>query len=215
MVFDKKNTSVMFGTESYRVSWQIFELKNNIFKRIHFSSFKINRIKNSLQNSAVMTRNSSNVKIAEIYQNYQNGTWQILEQALYAALTVLVTSESLGTGAIMAALNPIFFHQVSQTLPEEFNYINVSHNAGLSYTRYGIYYNALGYSYNNDLSFKDSYIFSFYQTMQFAQPISTNYTSSNAMLNYFEFSTGFTILNGGLGLFGGSLSEPIYIAEYK
>ena len=50
--------------------------------------------------------------------------------------------------------------------------------------------------------------------MQFVQAISTSYTSSNAMLNYFEYSAGFKISNGGQGLFGGSLSEPIYIAEY-
>lgn len=150
----------------------------------------------------------------ESYQNYQNGTWQMGEEALYSALTVLVTAESLGTGAIMAALYPIFFHQISQSLPAGYNDINVSHNAGFVATKYGIYYNPLGYSYNYGFSFKDSYIFSFHQNMQFVQAISTSYTSSNAMLNYFEYSAGFTISNGGQGLFGGSLSEPIYIAEY-
>ncbi len=150
----------------------------------------------------------------ESYQNYQNGTWQLGEEALYSALTVLVSAESLGGGAIMAALYPIFFHQISQSLPTGYNDINVSHNAGLVATKYGVYYNPLGYSYNYGFSFKDSYIFSFHQNMQFVQAISTSYTSSNAMLNYFEYSAGFKISNGGQGLFGGSLSEPIYIAEY-
>ena len=99
----------------------------------------------------------------EFYQNYQNGTWQLGEEVLYSALTVLVTAESLGTGAIMAALYPIFFHQISQSLPTGYNDINVSHNAGFVATKYGIYYNPLGYSYNYGFSFKDSYIFSFHQ----------------------------------------------------
>ena len=152
---------------------------------------------------------------SESYQNYQNGTWHIAEESLYAALTVLVTSESLGAGAIMAALYPVFFHQISTSLPTGTNGINVSHNAGVTTPIRGpVYFNPLGYSYNYGFSFKDSYIFSFRQNMQFGQPISTGYTTSNGMLNYFEYSAGFTISNGGQGLFGGSLSEPIYIAEY-
>ena len=47
--------------------------------------------------------------------------------------------------------------------------------------------------------------------MQFVKAISTGYTSSNAMLNFFEYSAGFKISNGDMEFFGSSISEPIYI----
>jgi hypothetical protein len=68
-----QNALVTFGAESYRVNWKIFELQNAILRMIHFSSLKIRRIKNDLQNSVVVMRNSSNVKIAEIY-SFQRGS---------------------------------------------------------------------------------------------------------------------------------------------
>ena len=153
---------------------------------------------------------------SESCQNYQNGTWQVAEESLYAALTVLVTSESLGAGAIMAALYPVFFHQISTSLPTGRNDINISHNAGYYYSGLStcFFYYSLGYSYDYDLHFRDSYVFEFKQEMKFQGSISNGYTSSNAMLNYFDYSAGYGITNGGQGLFYGTVSEPIYIAEY-
>ena len=154
---------------------------------------------------------------SESYQNYQNGTWNILEESLYAALTVLVTSESLGAGAIMAALYPVFFHQISTSLPTGTNVINISHTGGYVCPPTFPLYSPLGYSYDYNLHFKDSYVFGFTQHMQFVRSINNNYASSNAMLNYFDYSAGYGIINGingGNGLFYGTVSEPIYIAEY-
>jgi hypothetical protein len=154
---------------------------------------------------------------SESYQNYQNGTWNTVEESLYAALNVLATSECIGAGAIMATLYPVFFHHISTSLPTGYNNINISHDAGgyccVGPPTFFLYY-PLGYSYDYDLHFKDSYVFEFKQEMKFQESISNSYTSSNAMLNYFYYSAGYGITNGGHGLFYGTVSEPIYIAEY-
>ncbi len=151
----------------------------------------------------------------ESYQNYQNGTWNIVEKSLYAALTVLATSACLGAGAIMAALYPVFFHQVSTSLPTGCRNINISHTAAIQHPPHGTtIYRSLGYSYDYGLQFKNSYVFGFKQEMKFEDSISNSYTSTNAMLDYFDYSAGYGITDGGQGLFYGTVSEPIYIAEY-
>ncbi len=152
---------------------------------------------------------------SESYQNAQNGSWQPVEKSLYAALTVLVTSESLGVGAIMAALYPIFFHQISTSLPSGCNNIDISHTAITKHLRRSatILYCPLGYYYGA-LDFKNSYVFEFKQEMRFIGSPGINYTPTNAVLNYFDYSADYKITTGGNGLFSGTVSEPIYIAQY-
>ncbi|MEM3676295.1 MAG: hypothetical protein QXV22_04475, partial [Thermoplasmataceae archaeon] len=101
------DTLATFGTESYRVNWDVFDMKNASLKAIHFSSSKIRRIKNNLQNSVVVIRNSSNVKIAEIY-SFQRGSIyaSIAVKNLRAQATSYYVAFQLGSDpAHMAYLN--------------------------------------------------------------------------------------------------------------
>ncbi len=67
VIFNGKQVFISFGNSSEKVSWIIEKMTPSGLRTEHLAHFRVKRIVNAYQNSAVLIENNSQVRIAEIY----------------------------------------------------------------------------------------------------------------------------------------------------
>lgn len=143
-------------------------------------------------------------------QTNVSNDWGPAEYALWSALTVLLAQYSLGGSAIMAAIGVLLFQSMSFSPYAQNNILNVNGNPSIDQ----LYLNTGGLSETPD------FIFNFYDGISYLVGAPTSSTSSNAVLNYFTYSSSMKIIVGDLAepkydsYYTSSVSIPLYLGQY-
>lgn len=178
-------------------------------------------IGNSMGDSAKSNPNYVNNAVNDLYYQYnQNGTWDQGGKIWSLFEAILATIGFLGfPGDVITSIISPFFEWLvqSSSLPQsgdnltltEFGGMDANSSAGnlhyLPIRSYpgGIFGNA-----------KNSFLFDFKDTFNFAVPV-TSATSTDAALDYFYYYANYGITTTSTnGYWAGSIAEPICIANY-
>ena len=131
----------------------------------------------------------------------QSSSYTYIEDALYAALTVLAGYYSLPVSAALSAIGVLAFTSYSSTQYNGANQLVVSVSNPLDYP----FYTSSG---------APDWIYYVVDQIGWQSYVSSSITSNNAVLNYFEYSAYFGLHEPNyLTTITGSISEPIYIAQ--
>ena len=131
----------------------------------------------------------------------QSSSYTYIEDALYAALTVLAGEYSLPVSAALSAIGILAFTSYSTTQYTGQNQLIVPVSNPLAYPFY-----ASGTT--------PDWIFYVVDQIGWQQSVPSSITTNNAVLNYFEYSAYFGLHEPSqMTTITGAISEPIYIAQ--
>ena len=135
-----------------------------------------------------------------------NGSYTVLEDALYAALTVLAGEYSETVSASLSAIGVLLFNTNPYSTTQFYG--NAANQLKVSINPTTPFYRSL-----NPL--EPDWIFYVIDQIGFLDVTPSGTTSSNAILDYMEYSAYFGLHETNyLTTITGAVSEPIYIAQY-
>jgi hypothetical protein len=125
LIFSGNNATLSLGSSEHPVSWNIYKINSNSVKLVKFTHFRFNKIDNLNQNSVILIKNNSKVKMTEIFTFYHN--------SIDASLAIKNLEPTNSTYEITFLLGSLLHKllSVGGFLPRMVTNIGTVHNIGI------------------------------------------------------------------------------------